>query len=65
MSHPARLRFWSRMAWLLGLGQITWRADDDGGWFCYASKLGIPHIARGATGADALKELVVMARRLR
>jgi len=65
MSHSSRLRFWSRMAWMLGLGQIEWRADEDGGWFCTAQRVGVPCIARGRTGADSLKELVLFARRIR
>jgi hypothetical protein len=63
--HGTRLRFWARAADLLGLGLITWRPDDDGGWFCFASQIGVPHVARGSTAADALRELVKFARKIR
>ena len=63
--HAARVRFWSRMASLLSLGRIEWRPDEEGGWFCTVEHVGVPHIARGRTGADALKELVLFARRVR
>lgn len=65
MSHPARMRFWGRMADLLGLGRVTFRADEAGGWFAYAEKVEVPHVARGKTAADALKELVVFGRRVK
>jgi len=65
MSHSARIRFWSRMADLLGIGRITWRPDENGGWFCFAERIGVPHVARGSSGADALKELVLFARKVR
>lgn len=64
-THGARLRFWGRAADFLKLGLITWRPDGSGGWFCFASNIGVPHVARGITAADALAELVGFARKIR
>jgi hypothetical protein len=64
-THGARLRFWGRLADDLGLGLITWRPDDiRGGWFCFASNIHVPHVARGVMAADALAELVRFARKV-
>lgn len=63
--HSARLRFWGKAADALGLGLVTWRPDDiRGGWFCFASNITVPHVARGVTAADAIAELVRFARKV-
>jgi hypothetical protein len=41
----------------MGAGIISWRPDG-GFWYCFASAAPVPHVARGATGKEALAELV-------
>ncbi len=44
-----------------GAGLITWRCDSDH-WYCFASSVAVPHVARGGTGVIALSRLVAFMR---
>lgn len=55
--HRWRMRFWGKVADKLGLGEVVFRLVD-GTWYATADT----RIARGPTGADALKQLCIYAR---
>jgi hypothetical protein len=48
----------------MGLGLISWRPVADG-WRCFAANVGVPCVAVGTTGVEALAELCRFARVLR
>jgi hypothetical protein len=49
----------------MGLGLVTWKQDKAGGWACFAANVGVPCVAVGPTGRDALDELVRFAKAVR